>query len=102
MNVNSEVENLKALTDNEFTTTKIKNFITDNMSFIDSLKEELAYLRNENINKTEIKKYFTEKNHAIIAPVILQNENPNSESNISSTNNEKISKPNFSPENEHR
>ena len=50
-NVNSEIENLKALIDNEFTTIrrpiedlKRTNFITDNMSLIDSLKEE-AYLR---------------------------------------------------------
>ena len=49
--VNSEIENLKALIDNEFTTIrrpiedlKRTNFITDNMSLIDSLKEE-AYLR---------------------------------------------------------
>ena len=52
--VNSEVEKLKGLIDNEFTTTrksigdlKRKNYITDNMSLIDSLKEELTYLRKK-------------------------------------------------------
>ena len=50
--VNSEVENLKALIDNESTTIKKsiedlkrKNFTNDNISLIDSLKEELPYLR---------------------------------------------------------
>ena len=45
----SEVENLKVLIDNEFTTIrrsiedlKRKNFITDHMPLIDSLKEELG------------------------------------------------------------
>ena len=49
--VNREVENLKALIDNEFTAIRRsveglqrKYFITNNMSFIDSLKEEVAYL----------------------------------------------------------
>ena len=31
-----------------------RHFITDNMSLIDSLKEEVTYLRKENITKTEI------------------------------------------------
>ena len=81
--VNSEVENLEALTDNEFTTIRRsiedlprKNMSQyDNMSLTDSLKEEVAYLKNQNIIKTEIIKP--------LAPVFLQNENPNSESNIS-------------------
>ena len=49
--VNREVENLKALTDNEFTAIRRsveglqrKYFITNDMSFTDSLKEEVAYL----------------------------------------------------------
>ena len=92
--VNSEVENLKALIDNEFTTIrksienlKRTNFITDNMSLIDSLKEEVAYLRKENIIKIEINSVFslTEKNQ-LIAQVFLQNEHPNWESNISLAN----------------
>ena len=62
------------------------------MSLIDFLKEEVAYLKKENIIKTEIIKSLTEKKQ-VIAPVFLQNENPNSKSNISSANNEKISKP---------
>ena len=48
-NVNSEIENLKALIDNEFTTItrsiedlERKKFISDNMSLIESLKEEVA------------------------------------------------------------
>ena len=48
---NSEVENLKALIDNKFTTIresiedlKRTNFITDNMSLTDSSKEDVAYL----------------------------------------------------------
>ena len=97
--VNSEVENLKALTDNEFSTIrrsiedlKRKNFITENMSLIDSLQEQVAYLRKDNIIKTKIIKSLTEKNE-VVAPVFLQNESPNSESNISLVNNEKISKP---------
>ena len=59
--VNSEVEKLKPLTDNEFTATrrsigdlKRKNYITDNMSLIDSLKEEVTYLSKKNILKTEV------------------------------------------------
>ena len=67
--INSEVENLKAPIDNEFTTIrrsiedlKRKNFIADNMSLIASLKEEVAYLRKENIIKTEIIKAITAKN----------------------------------------
>ena len=55
--VNSEVENLKALIDNEFTTIrrsiedlKKTDFITDNMSLIDSLKEDVAYLRKEHFS----------------------------------------------------
>ena len=97
--VNSEVENLKALIDNEFTTIrrsiedlKRNNFITDNMSLIASLKEEVAYRRKENITKTEIIKSLTEKNQ-VFAAVFLQNENPNSEPSTSSANNEKISRP---------
>ena len=95
--VNSKVENVKVLIDNEFTTIRrpIKdlrrtNFITENMSLIDSLTEGVAYLRKENIIKTEIMKSLTEKNQ-LVAPVFLQNEYPNSESNISLANNEKIS-----------
>ena len=67
--INSEVENLKTPIDNEFTTIrrsiedlKRKNFITDNMSLIASLKEEVAYLTKENIIKTEIIKAITAKN----------------------------------------
>ena len=67
--VNSEVENPKALIDNEFTTIsgsievlKRKNFSTDNMSLKNSLKEEVAYLRKENIIETESTKSLTEKN----------------------------------------
>ena len=59
---------MKAIIDNEFTTMrrsikdlKKASFITDNMSLIDSLKEEVAYLRKENIIKTEIIKSLTEK-----------------------------------------
>ena len=59
---------MKAIIGNEFTTIrrsiqdlKKANFITDNMSLIDSLKEEVAYLRKENIIKTEIIKSLTEK-----------------------------------------
>ena len=59
---------MKAIIDNEFTTIrrsikdlKKASFITDNMSLIDSLKEEVAYLRKENIIKTEIIKSVTEK-----------------------------------------
>ena len=51
LHVNSEVENLKALIDNKFTTIresiedlKRTNFITDNMSLTDSSKEDVAYL----------------------------------------------------------
>ena len=58
---NIEVENLKALIDNEFTAIRRsieclqrKYFITGNMSFIDSLKKEVPYLTKENIIKTEI------------------------------------------------
>ena len=105
--VNSEVENLKALIDNEFTTIRKSienlkriNFINENMSLIDSLKEEVAYLRKENIIKTEIMKSLTEKNQ-LVAPVFLQNEYPNSESNISLANNKKISHTKNSTENEH-
>ena len=59
---------MKAIIGNEFTTIrrsiqdlKRANFITDNMSLIDYLKEEVAYLRKENIIKTEIIKSLTEK-----------------------------------------
>ena len=105
--VNRKVENLKVLIDNEFTTIrrsiedlKRTNFITENMSLIDSLKEEVTYLRKENIIKTEIMKSLTEKNQ-LVAPVFLQNEYPNSESNTSLANNEKISHTKNSTENEH-
>ena len=50
--------------------------------------------------KTEIINSLTEK-YQVVAPAVLQNENPNSESNISSANKEKISKPKVSTENEH-
>ena len=59
----------------------------------------MAYLRKENINIDFIKS-LTEKNQDF-ATAFLQNENQNSESNISLTNNEKISKPKISTENEH-
>ena len=59
---------MKAIIGNEFTTIrrsiqdlKRANFITDNMSLIDYLIEEVAYLRKENIIKTEIIKSLTEK-----------------------------------------
>ena len=64
--VNSEVENLKALIDNEFATIRRsienlerENFITDNMSLIVSLKEEVVYLKKENTVKTKITKSLT-------------------------------------------
>ena len=60
------------------------------MSLTDSLKDELAYLRKENTIKIEIIKSLTEKNQ-LVAPVFLQNEHSNSESNISLAKNEKIS-----------
>ena len=60
----------------------------------------MAYLRKENIIKTEIIKSFTEKKSSCSAGNFA-NENPNSESDISSANNEKISKPKISTENEH-
>ena len=94
--VSSEVENLKGLIDNKFTTIrsiedlKRTKFITDNVSLVESLKEEVAYLRKENVIKTEIIKSLAEKNQ-FVAPVFLQNEHPNSGSNISLANNEKIS-----------
>ena len=58
--VNSVVENLKALIDNKFTPIRKsikdlerKNFITGNMSRIESLKEEVAHLnKKQNIIKT--------------------------------------------------
>ena len=53
------------------------------MSVIDSLKEEVAYLRKENIIKTEIIKSLTEKNQVVV-PVFLQNEN--SEPKVSTGN----------------
>ena len=58
------------------------------------------YLRKKYIIKAETIKSFTEKNQ-VVAPVFLKNEIPNSESNISSTKNEKISKPKISTENYH-
>ena len=70
------------------------------MSLIESLKEKVAYLRKENIIKTEIIKSLTEK-YQLVAPVFLQNEYPNSESNISLANDEKISHTKISTENEH-
>ena len=96
--VNSKVENLKALIDNKLLITIRRsiedlmriNFITDNMSLIASLKEEVAYLRKENIIEIEIIKSLTEK-----IQVFLHNENPNRDSKISSTDNEKISRPKF-------
>ena len=60
------------------------------MSLTDSLQDEVAYLRKENTIKTEIIKSPTEKNQ-LVAPVFLQNEHSNSESNISLAKNEKIS-----------
>ena len=55
--VNREVENLKALTDNEFTAIRRsveglqrKYFITNDMSFTDSLKDEVAYLAKRKYN----------------------------------------------------
>ena len=96
--VNSEVENLKALIDKEFTTIrrsiedlKRTNVITDNMLLKDSLKEEVSYLRKENIIQTEIIRSLTEKKQPV-APASLQNKHPNSEPNISLANNEKILK----------
>ena len=66
--VNSEIENLKALADNELTIIKRsiedlkrKIFTTDKISLIDNLKEELACLRKQNINKIETIKSLTEK-----------------------------------------
>ena len=47
------------------------------MSLIDSLKEKVVYLRKENIIKIEIINSLTEKNQ-LNAPVLLQNEHPNS------------------------
>ena len=67
------------------------------------MKEELEYLgvsKKKNIIKAETIKSFTEKNQ-VVAPVFLKNEIPNSESNISSTKNERISKPKISTENYH-
>ena len=58
------------------------------------------YLRKKYIIKAETIKSFTEKNQ-VVAPVFLKNEIPNSESNISSTKNERISKPKISTENYH-
>ena len=83
----SKIENLKAIIDNKFTTIrrskilKRKNFIPDNMSLIDSLKEEVAYLRKENTIKTEITKSLTKKIKSL-HQYFFQNENPNSKSNI--------------------
>ena len=45
-------------------------------------------------------KFLSKKNQAV-APVFLQNENSNGESNISLANNKKIRKPKISTENEH-
>ena len=70
------------------------------MSLIDSLKEKVVYLRKENIIKLEIINSLTEKNQ-LNAPVLLQNEHPNSESSISLANNEKISNTKISSENKH-
>ena len=58
------------------------------------------YLRKKYIIKAETIKSFTEKNQ-VVAPVFLKNEIPNSESNISSTKNERIRKPKISTENYH-
>ena len=51
------------------------------MSLTDSLKEERVYLRKENTIKIEIIKSLTRKDQ-VVPSVILQNENPNSKSNI--------------------
>ena len=59
------------------------------MSLIESLKEKVAYLRKENIIKTEIVKSLTEKNQLAV-PVFLQNKNRNSEPDVSLANNKKI------------
>ena len=59
------------------------------------MKDRLAYLKQKNVNKTEI----IETNHAIVQ-IFLQNENPNSKSNISLTNNKKITKSKIWIENE--
>ena len=58
------------------------------------------YLRKKNIIKAETIKSFTEKNQ-VVPTVFLKNEIPNSESNISCTKNQRISKPNISTENYH-
>ena len=58
------------------------------------------YLRKKYIIEAETIKSFTEKNQ-VVAPVFLKNEIPNSESNISSTKNERIRKPKISKENYH-
>ena len=50
--------------------------------------------------KTVIIKSFTDKNQ-LVAPLSLQNKHPNSESNISLANNEKINITKISTENEH-
>ena len=55
------------------------------MSLIESLKEKVAYLRKENIIKTEIIKSLTGKNQLAV-PVFLQNENRNSEPDVSLAN----------------
>ena len=70
------------------------------MSLKESLKEKVAYLREENMIKTEIIKSLTEKNH-LAAAWFLQNEHRNSESNISLANNKKTSNTKISTENEH-
>ena len=51
------------------------------MSLTDSLKEERVYLRKENTIKIEIIKSLTRKDQ-VVRSVFLQNENPNSKSNI--------------------
>ena len=87
---NSEVENLKALIDNEVAAIKRSiedlkrtNFVTKNTSLLASLKKEVAYLTKENIIKTEIIKSF------IIS------------FNISLANKEKINQTKISTENVH-
>ena len=66
--VNSEIENLKALADNKFPIIKRsiedlskKNLYYWQKSLIDNLKEELACLRKQNINKIETIKSLTGK-----------------------------------------
>ena len=70
------------------------------MSLTGSLKEEVTSIRKEYMIKTVIIKSFTDKNQLAV-PLSLQNEHPNSESNISLANNEKINITKISTKNEH-